>query len=517
MRRRLLCSISCHRATIRCAWGLLLIAMARPCPGQSQGNAFDLIGRAPAEATLAVAVCRGGEHRRQLAELPIAGPGERLLRHFGTYNAYLELLRASDMPPAEAFDRLLGKELLFVSRTTDLRSDWSLYAESDEAVVREMLRALDGKPRQRREGVAIYSIEEGQFLVGRQGDRWLLSPATARDFFDRCLPLLRGELPEPALRQTEVFREARFVGRGDTAYLRIEDAQTISFTAGVVRHWQRYLEADLAIQSPELREDLQRIPRIETGLLADMEAESGLAVVEPLPDRTPYAYRILQEVLPEIDVDPGLRPWLGPRMLLKLGPGEAPALRLYWCLEVQSCARVEPAFDAMMGQTLAALALREESEPWPASGERREAEITWLVDNSLPVARQIFGEGEVVLGWQMLPETAAAASAGQDGPGWWVIGLPARGIESLRPILSLAETAASSESAESAASLSQGYLGGPEMARVVGRIRLPLFRSLAGVLEATETVRWKLERTSSDSVEATIRLKLQDEPADVSE
>ncbi len=444
----------------------------------------------------------------------MAGPGERFLRHFGTYNAYLELLRASDMPPAEAFDRLLGKELLFASRTTDLRSEWILYAESDAAVVREMLRALNGKPRKRREGIAIYTIEEGQFLVGRQGDRWLLAPATARDFFDRCLPLLRGELPEPALRETEVYREARFVGRGDTAYLRIEDAQTISFTAGVVRHWKRYLEADLAIQSPELREDLQRIPRIETGLLGDMETESGLAVVEPLPDRTPHVYQILQEVLPEIDVDPALRPWLGPRMMLLLGPGEAPALRLYWCLEVQSCARVEPAFDAMMGQTLAALALREEAKPWPASGERREAAISWLVDNSLPVARQIFGEGEVDLGWQTMRATGEGADEGRDGPGWWVIGVPAQGIESLRPVLTLARTTAATESA---ASLSQGYLGGPEMARVVGRIRLPLFRSLAGVLDATETVRWKLERTSSDSVEATIRLKLQDEPADLSE
>ncbi|MFG0253331.1 MAG: hypothetical protein ACF8NJ_10710, partial [Phycisphaerales bacterium JB038] len=154
---------------------------------------------------MVIAVCRGGEHRRQLASLPIARPAERFLRHFGTYNAYLELLRASDMPASEAFDRLLGKELLFISRTSEQSQDWVLYAESDETVVREMLRALQAKPRQQREGVSLCTIEKGRFLVGRQGDRWLLAPTAARAFFDRCLPLLRGETPERPLRETTVF------------------------------------------------------------------------------------------------------------------------------------------------------------------------------------------------------------------------------------------------------------------------------------------------------------------------
>lgn len=483
---------------------VVLSAVATPCSAEIRGNAFDLIGSAPGEANLVIALRHGADHRAQLAQLPVAEPAQRFLRNFGTYNAYIDFLQTGAATAGESFDRLFGRELLFVALWEDVGSDWALYAQADQRAVLDMIAALKGKLRHRRGGVALYTIDDGRFLVGLRDDRWLLGPAKARTMFDRCLPLLSGTEPSRPMRETACYREARFIGRGDAAYLSIDAQRSDSFTAGVIRQGNRRVEVDIAIHSAVLREQVGDVPAIDTSILKQFETKAALAIVESLPDRSTRAFRFVQRLVPAIDIDPEVHSLLGPRMVLLITPGGGRDLRLYWCLEVRSCAGVERSFDTMMAKVTAAHELPAIASLRPIAPSLRVADMTRLVESRLPLLRPLLGEAPITLGWQVVPSSRVGGET--DVPGWWVVGVPASGVPAVGEAL---VAGGSGSGARVAAAVSRGSLHGPHAAQVVERLPLPLLPSMAEVLAGVDRVQWCLKRTSDRSVEAAIRLELR--------
>ncbi len=485
-----------------------LLAATTPVGAEHRDNAFDLIGEAPAEAKLIIASREAEWHREQFAELPIAAPAEGFLRQFQTYSAYVDLLRGKAALPGEAFDRLLGREILFVSADERAGTHWALCSVADSQAIVDMLTSLGAKPRQKQGGIAMFTIENGRFLVGQKADRWLLAPAAARAMFDRCLPLLSGEEVADRLNETEVYRQARFVGRGDTAYLRIEDAERNAYTACVIRHWRRRIEADLAIQSPALRDDLGELPQVETDVLQALSPRPALAIVEPFPDRSPRTYQLLRDLLPKLEIDPQLRPQLGPRMAFLVEAGEAPAVQLFWCLEVRSCAAAEPALDTMVAQALKALELRVDAPREEGTGtvSLRTADLTRFIEEGAPAVQEFLGGGTISLGWQTFAENEASDGVAADEPGWWVIGIPSSAVGRVGAALIAGD--AEKPRDKCFVLLSEGTLRGGEAAGVVGRLPLPVLQSLAELLAAVEDAHWQLQRTSDSSIEATVRVKL---------
>jgi hypothetical protein len=190
-------------------------------------------------------------------------------------------------------------------------------------------------------------------------------------------------------------------------------------------------------------------------------------------------------------------------MALVVRPGDAPAMHVFWCLEVRSCARAGPALDRMMTQALAA---REVPAAEHAESELRLADLTPLLRTS-DMSRRLFGDEDLVLGWRAFPTLEPGAAAEEeDLPGWWVIGVPAHRVLTIGRTLA---TAPPPDEASDEAVLSHGSLSGPQAARVLARLPAPVLQSFAEVLTKVDGARWQLHRTSDQSLEAKIRIKLE--------
>ena len=165
---------------------LLLVAIA-PAP-QALPYDHPVIDAAPPDARLAIAIRDASKLRHEPAVklirriLPLVADGfdGRLpwetrpedAEKTSADLAWDKVAQAMDVPPDQAFDRVLGKRVLFTLDELGPGAGWCLSTDIATADAKSLLKAFDAAPRRTHEGTPILAIEQGRVLLALTRSPW---------------------------------------------------------------------------------------------------------------------------------------------------------------------------------------------------------------------------------------------------------------------------------------------------------------------------------------------------------
>ncbi len=175
---------------------------------------LSLAGRMPGDVELVVVV----DDAASMRAAPVGRYATDMLEQSGlvleTVSAWEELAASLKIGRAAAFDRLLGRRVMFVASNVGTgRTSWTLISEVDTKTLMLLRARLQPVPRRRIAGRPIYALENGRFLLAsvtrdkHKGNRAfiLLAPSADADLFERLLIRLTESPPRLRPADDEAF------------------------------------------------------------------------------------------------------------------------------------------------------------------------------------------------------------------------------------------------------------------------------------------------------------------------
>ncbi|MBL0927092.1 MAG: hypothetical protein IBJ11_05495, partial [Phycisphaerales bacterium] len=187
-------------------WWLSAMACA---PAWGQG-AIDLARFAPPDASVFVAAERGAEIRRGRVGELVQAVVEQAAGLGATREAWSRLAAGLGWSEEQAFDELLGRRIVFVSRGA---GEWAIVGEVSPGAAERLRRTLQPAPRGVEEGRPVLAVEAGAFelvVVGPLGEGTVvvLAPGESAGLRREMAAAARGD-PVPSLAATADFDELR--------------------------------------------------------------------------------------------------------------------------------------------------------------------------------------------------------------------------------------------------------------------------------------------------------------------
>ncbi|MCA9281040.1 MAG: hypothetical protein H6812_02855 [Phycisphaeraceae bacterium] len=105
-------------------------------------------------------------------------------------SAWAALAKQLGMPPEQAFDELLGEQVLFISRdNAEAGASWALTSRVSIASAKRLGAALGATPRSQFDGLPVYAMENGAFVLHIRSEKgtntaWItVGPGNRTDLF----------------------------------------------------------------------------------------------------------------------------------------------------------------------------------------------------------------------------------------------------------------------------------------------------------------------------------------------
>lgn len=141
----------------------------------------------------------------------------------GTSEAWRELAGKLELEPADAFDELLGRRIVFVARNLDEpgQRQWALITRISAKTELSLRMRLKPSPRLVLHGLPVLALERGQMeLVTAPfatGSLALIAPAGSRTLLEELIPTLRNLPRAASLAEDALFKSLGEAARGDIA------------------------------------------------------------------------------------------------------------------------------------------------------------------------------------------------------------------------------------------------------------------------------------------------------------
>ncbi len=354
-----------------------------------------------------------------------------------------------------AFDALLGRRAVFVSRGAEGQSAWAMVSLVDAPTERLLRERLQPAPRKIEGGLAVLSLEDGRFWLavgapdaaeGDAGDRaLLLGPAAAPQVFDQLAATLGREAPRN-LARTLVFQELAPLATGAAALVMVRLREN---QPGVQDGWlaisarvqDRSLAFGFVARTSALSDAATRISPWTRDAFLEL-AEGGYAAVmewvgpgvEAEPDWTLRSLLALTRIPFGFGFEhPAL---LGPRRAMVLRPSEGGLAGAALAMETHDTESLAGSGDRYIGSMISLMA-----PPRPAPGQAgaqaevpsadfggqfpealREVDLSRTIGVQFP---KVFDRGPS-LAWVYAPTEADWAhprAEDERSHGWWIMGL----------------------------------------------------------------------------------------------
>lgn len=291
-----------HRlATTLAAWWFAVVcavtAHAGTGLGKPRGDAVDLLGVAPKDARLVVAI-------NDLAgawETPAIATGlsavQSLTDLSETTRAWALLSKQIGLAPNDAAKRLLGRRVLLVSDGEQAGASWAIATLVDGETAALLRKNLQAVPRALRDGMPVLAIEGNAFElvvqdVGRRtlsasfsadaskGDAVVvLGPSSRADLFDQ---VVRAAMNERATGPTMAGEKAGWLARalpdGTGAVVVRHDAEQAWFVLGASIH-EHSIRLNFLRHNPEFAVEAGRADKPWRLAVFDKAAEGALFAV----------------------------------------------------------------------------------------------------------------------------------------------------------------------------------------------------------------------------------------------
>lgn len=498
------------------------------------GDLYEAARYLPADLDLAVAVEDASRWRGGVLGPTLSSLADTAARSADLDEAWGRLATTLKMTSAEAFDALIGRRVLFVQRggRDGVPPSWALVCEVDRGAERQLTQRLDAAPRRLEGGRAAYSLEGGRYWLAvaphGAGATILLGPSSAPVLFDELWPRLGEQgaaLPEPRtltdLREMRPDAQAWMLAR--TKRPEPDGHEWLGVSA---RAQGEMVLIDASVRGKRLEScarDAQAWSRsafdtVSSGAMLAIAEQQGGADKETPWSLLHAAARALPPIAPlRKGGGPGL---FGPRAVLVLREGDD-GMSFAAAVETRDVDEAAKIGDSSVTVAMAMLATASGRSVQPGDAATTDLggafpEAVRSID--VPTGGGLLGGGggePARLAWtsryaaDVKPadegELAERAEA-ESRPGWWIVGLGARGVTSTADVLGAPAVPGASRAWLSLGSARPAALA--ERARGLG---LPVPPALARTLEVMgmiDAASWALVRADDGSLRGHGELRL---------
>jgi hypothetical protein len=523
----------------------LLGAVMLLCSAATRARAGDLYEAArylPADLDLAVAVEDASRWRGGVLGPTLSSLADTAARSADLDEAWGRLAATLKMTSAEAFDALLGHRVLFVQRggRDGVPPSWALVCEVDRGVERQLTQRLDAAPRRLEGGRAAYSLEGGRYWLAvaphGEGATILLGPSSAPGLFDELSPRLGEQgaaVPEPRtltdLREMRPDAQAWMLAR-----TKRPEPDGHEWLGVCARAQGEMVLIDASVRGKRLEScarDAQAWSRsafdtVSSGAMLAIAEQQGGAEKETPWSLLHAAARALPPIAPlRKGGGPGL---FGPRAVLVLREGDD-GVSFAAAVETRDVDEAAKIGDSSVTVAMAMLATASGRSVQPGDAATTDLggafpEAVRSID--VPTAGGLLGGGggePAQLAWtsrytaDVRPAEAGERAGAEvlrtdadagDGarPGWWIVGLGARGVTSTADALGAPEVPGASR-----AWLSMGTARPAALAERARGLGIPVPPALARTLEVMgmiDAASWALVRAEDGSLRGQGELRL---------
>lgn len=504
------------------------------------GDLYEAARYLPADLDLAVAVEDASRWRGGVLGPTFSSLADSAARSADLDQAWARLATTLKMTGGEAFDALLGRRVLFVQRggRDGVPPSWALVCEVDRGVERQLTQRLDAAPRRLEGGRAAYSLEGGRYWLAvaphGAGATILLGPSSAPVLFDELWPRLGEQgaaVPEPRtladLRAMQPDAQAWMLAR--TKRPEPDGHEWLGVSA--MAQGQKVL-LDASVRGKRLESCAQGAQAWSRSAFDTVSSGALLAIAEQqggADKETPWsllhaAARALPPIAPlRKGGGPGL---FGPRAVLVLREGDD-GVSFAAAVETRDVDEAAKIGDSSVTVAMAMLATASGRSVQPGDAATTDLggafpEAVRSID--VPTGGGLLGAGGAGAGAAGEPARLAwtsryaadvrPAEAGEHAepaeetsrPGWWIVGLGARGVTSTADALGAPELPGASR-----AWLSVGTARPAALAERARGLGLPVPPALARTLEVMgmiDAASWSLVRADDGSLRGHGELRL---------
>lgn len=357
---------------------------------------------------------------------PVLGDGteESMIERWESFGRRLGL--ESD----KAFDVLLGSNVYFVSRGWGAGRSWALVSEVSKRTSRKLSKLLDAAPRRVVKGLGVLEIEQGSFWLATrprkigEEDGWLLliGPRLQPELFDQLAETL-GRARADSLASDRAFvRAAAMSDRAEIVCFSRMNARN-DWLVLTAEHDGRVVRGRVLARVSDIN-DGRPVPvwsRLAFDRIADgaLLAVAGWDLGDPIDRWTSLPVRAQRSL---IEGEPAAEAVIGPRYIGVVQPGEEQPFAMASAVETTDVPRLAKVTDDVIARLLARVGPEQEVEPEAldygglAPTAMRSHGVPGL---ATPALAGLLTENPR-LSWR---HVEGGSLNGQEGSGWWLVGL----------------------------------------------------------------------------------------------